>query len=485
MHLKELLDRRLDRDDATVKVMTVHKAKGLEFPIVLCPGLWSAPGGRSSLRHAHDDDEGRRTFNTVWVTGLTEYAAVNEVRTAAVEEERGEDRRALYVACTRAVHRLVVWEVPDHRHGTQPLRELLGETCGTDVDNVASRSNGTMSVVHVVEQPAVQTLQHDIPTQGEIASAVFEGELAANWKVWSFSGIQRAVNEGDHSHELTDPVPTPAGGFDEPSEHAEGETRALSPLNSSLSEIPGSAAFGSLVHGVLETVDFASENVRDDLEVACTEALQYRPMNVNPTTLALGLSDALHAPIGGPFGARRLVDIPQSDRLNELEFHMPLVRMSTNELAARVRDALPNDDPMRPWFANAADGMLNIDIEGMLTGSIDLVARVDGRYFIADYKTNRISADAEFTQEELISEMFRHGYPLQALIYLVALRRFLRYRLGGHRDLDELIAGAAYFFVRGMDPHQSTTDTRGVMWWTPPSSAIASLDRMFEVEALR
>ena len=476
----DLLDRRLDRDDETVKIMTIHKAKGLEFPVVFCPALWPSPaGGRGEIPHAHLPGEGRQ-FNTMWLLDKATQAPARDVSDAAKAEQAGEQRRQLYVALTRAVHRLVVWDVPEHSHNTQPLRVLLTETCGLDHDVVAAASDGAIDVTRITALVRPGRLTADDSAPAEIAVATFGRDLASAWRVWSFTAIERSVADGDDTHRPIEPLPAPAGGLDEPV--AEPDTG--DPVMVSLRTVPGSAAFGSLVHGVLEIVDFASSTLDDDLIAACHDALRHRPMGVSAEMLATGLADAVRAPLGGPLGGHRLVDLGRRDRLDELECHLPLAAFSALDLARVVADGLPVDDPMRPWFSAAADGALAVDVEGMLTGSIDLVARVDGRYVVADYKTNRISPEAAFTEAEMVAEMHRHAYPLQAVLYLVALRRYLRFRSGATSSddlarVDASILGAAYLFVRGMDPGRDAGDTRGVMWWTPPMTVIAALDDLF------
>ena len=156
----------------------------------------------------------------------------------------------------------------------------------------------------------------------------------------------------------------------------------------------------------------------------------------------------------------------------------PQLALRALDLARIVADGLPADDPMLPWFAAAADGALDVDVEGFLTGSIDLVARVGDRYLVADYKTNRISPSSSFATDEMVAEMHRQGYPLQAVLYLVALRRYLAFRRPD-LDLAEAIVGAAYLFVRGMDPSSDADDPRGVVWWRPPDAVLERLDRFF------
>jgi exodeoxyribonuclease V beta subunit len=470
----ELLDRRLDRDDDTVKVMTVHKSKGLEFPIVMLPGVWASTGGPSSLRHGHDPALGRRLFDTYWVTGgRSSAAAVGDIAELAKLEEAGEERRLLYVALTRAVHRLVVWEVPGYSYRPPEWRSFIGETCGTDFDAVAAASAGVIGVDHVRSRPTAAYYTPPPPVDTPLEVAEFDRVLTSAWRIWSFSGIERAVEHVEVAATPPELPPIVVGGADEP----------IDTDDDSLRTVRGSAAFGSLVHGVLEIVDFTSPTLDDDLFAACTAALAHGAMAISPEALALGLADAVRTPLGGPLGSTRLADIPTADRLDELEFHLPLAACSALDIAQVVADGLPADDPMAPWFRAAAAGGLDVDVEGMLTGSIDLVARVGDRYLVADYKTNRISPTATFTTEEMVGEMHRQGYPLQAVLYLVALRRYLRLRQP-HLDSTAII-GAAYLFVRGMDPSRPADDPRGVIWWTPPGEVLAELDRLVDAGASR
>ena len=95
----------------------------------------------------------------------------------------------------------------------------------------------------------------------------------------------------------------------------------------------------------------------------------------------------------------------------------------------------------------------------------------------ADYKTNRLGWDAPYDGRELADAMVHHHYVLQASLYLVAVHRFLRWRVPGY-DPDHHLLGAAYLFVRGMDPTRPPADARGVIWWRPPTAAIEALDEL-------
>jgi exodeoxyribonuclease V beta subunit len=226
----------------------------------------------------------------------------------------------------------------------------------------------------------------------------------------------------------------------------------------------------------MERVDFAAPDARDELRERCAELLHYRSLAIGPDALAEGLLVAMDAPLGGPMGDRRLLDLERADRLDELDFDLTLAGLDARAIAAVVARHLPDGDLLRPWFTETATIGPVVDIDGMLTGSIDLVGRTDGRYWLADYKTNLLP-DGDYGPEALAAAMAHHGYPLQATLYLVALHRYLRWRVRDY-DPDHHLGAAAYLFLRGMGPGASTPGSSGIVWWRPPTAAIEELDRL-------
>jgi exodeoxyribonuclease V beta subunit len=193
------------------------------------------------------------------------------------------------------------------------------------------------------------------------------------------------------------------------------------------------------------------------------------------------LLPALHAPLGGPEGGRRLIDIARTDRLDELDFHLPLAGLRADRIGAVLAAHLPAHDPFRDWASRLASDGYDIDIAGMMTGSIDLVARsADGqRFWLADYKTNQLGRSCSYDQTSMADAMVHHHYPLQAALYLVAVHRYLRWRLPAY-DPEAQLVGAAYLFLRGLRPTGAVPaePVPGVVWWRPPVAALDALDRL-------
>ena len=125
-------------------------------------------------------------------------------------------------------------------------------------------------------------------------------------------------------------------------------------------------------------------------------------------------------------------------------------------MADLLDEYLPEDDPVARYAPHLRDPALGGVLRGYLTGSLDLVFRLPGdRFFLADYKTNKLAAPGEtltswhYRPDALQTEMVAAHYPLQALLYVVALHRYLRWRLHDY-DPDAHLGGVLYLFVRGM-----------------------------------
>jgi exodeoxyribonuclease V beta subunit len=228
--------------------------------------------------------------------------------------------------------------------------------------------------------------------------------------------------------------PEEPGVQDEP----EGGATATGPW----AEVPVGMRVGTVVHRALEAVDFAAPVFGAEIAELGAEA---------------GLRAALETPLGDPFGVR-LADIATADRLDELDFELPLTGGTLERLAEVLR---AHGDPYGERLAEVEAE----ELHGFLTGSLDLVARLpDRRFAIFDYKTNGLAA---FGADALREEMYRRHYVLQALLYAVALRRYLRWRAP-----EAEIAGVGYLFLRGMDG----ADGAGVFAWTPSAELLGELD---------
>ena len=454
--------RRLESDAEAVQVLTIHRSKGLEFPVVYCPFLWDPTWIRSKEPVAfHDPATGYKHTVDVGLEGRTFKRHSDQY----VIEQRGEDLRLAYVALTRAKHQAVIWWAGTRYSCNSPLARLLfakdadgvvrafGDSTPTDATVVerfrelAAQAPGRISVERsTLGMPAAWSPPVDAPA--ELEAARFDRRLDLWWRRTSYSDITAEAHDPLVASEPERPVlsdepetPTPVavGGV-----VARRELERESPLGAA----PVGVDFGTFVHTVLEATDFAAPDLDAELAERVAGAQSRRALELgDPDRVVQGLRAAIETPLGPVVGGIRLRDVARANRLDELEFELPLAggdaptgRLTLHAIAAALREHLPAGDPMAGYAARLEDPALRSHVRGFLTGSIDLVIRLDGpRFAIVDYKTNWLGPAGEpltlahYQPEALAAEMSRAHYGLQALLYTVALHRYLRWRMSGLR----------------------------------------------------
>ena len=519
--------RRLESDADAVQVLTIHRSKGLEFPVVYCPFLYE-PGYIPRDAHPvsfHDPSAGDRLTIDVGLDspGFRGHADQHRV------EQRGEDLRLAYVALTRAKHQAVIWWAGSWDCGHSPLGRLL---FATDADgNVAP--DGTAAPTDAAADERFQQLAEQAPgcvsversTLGlattwsppaqppvDLLAARFDRQLDLRWRRTSYSDITAGAHELLVATEPEEPAlddepetPTPVpgtgagavGGFGGGVGVREGALVPGFERPSPLGEMPVGVEFGTLVHRVFEATDFGAADLDAELSTRVAAAQAWRSVDLgDPRALVGGLRAAIETPLGAIVDGIRLRDVGRADRLDELEFELPLVggddpsgRLTLGAIAGALREFLPVGDPMAAYAARLEDPMLRSSMRGFLTGSIDLVIRLDGpRFALADYKTNWLGTFDEpltlgsYRPDALAAEMNRAHYGLQALLYTVALHRYLRWRQPGY-DPSRHLAGVLYLFLRGMAGAPTPTvdgSPCGVFAWRPPGALVDALSDVLD-----
>jgi exodeoxyribonuclease V beta subunit len=268
-----------------------------------------------------------------------------------------------------------------------------------------------------------------------------------------------------------------------------------------LAGMPGGVHVGTLVHRVLEATDFAAVDLDAELAGAVGAAEGRGRVGIgDPGAVVAGLRAAIETPLGPGLGGLRLRDVRRGDRLDELGFELPLAggdeptgRLALGAIAEVLRARLPADDALAGYAERLGDPGLRQAVGGYLNGSLDLVFRFAGpgggvRFGVVDYKTNWLGPAGEelrvwhYRPEALGDEMRRSHYGLQALLYAVALHRYLRWRVPGYAA-DRDLAGVAYLFVRGMvGAGTPSVDGMpcGVFWWAPPAGMVEGVSDVLD-----
>jgi len=494
--------RRLESDSAAVQILTVHRSKGLEMPIVYCPFLWQEPYiDESGLPVFHDGvrmiDAGGRTG-----TGHKRRKELHET------EELGESLRLAYVALTRAKHQAVVHWATSWDSRRSPLaRILFGAELRMPpeedevVERVASLAPGLIAAERMGDRGEVRW-RPPRASSSELAVRTFDRGLDDAWRRASYSGLtalakQHGVASEPEAPGIVDEQIDLAGASLEAPD--DGDRDALGAVGLPLAVLPGGAGFGTIVHHVLEGTDFAAADLDGELRRALDDHIGRDEAIVGlEDDLVDGLRRAIETPLGTLAGDLRLRDIARADRLDELEFELPIAggdrptgHYFVGALGPLLDRHLTADDPLRGYSARLVDPQLQQRVHGYLTGSLDAVLRLPGtvpRFAVVDYKTNWLAASGadisawDYRPAALSTAMEHAHYPVQALFYAVALHRYLRWRLPGY-DPDVHLAGVLYLFLRGMVGQETPRvggQPCGVFAWRPPSALVVAVSDLFD-----
>lgn len=450
---------RLESDARRVQIMTLHKSKGLEFPLVFLPFAGIGKGERNARRWCeYPGNDGRvlQLKNEVADAGGLSW---DEAGIKAATEERAEDARLLYVGLTRAQHALWLATGPLYQSSMTPLSAMLGDILElkTDVDGDVAIETG--------EVPAA--LAPLLPeTAGALPAArIARRGLSRDWWVYSFTQLTGEA-----------PGALDAAARSEAERGAEDEPEPLLPTSGAAVDWRYSGSrFGNVLHAALEQVDFAvwrdwrdGESPPPGQEAPLRDALRaegYAEADLDDgiAQLATLAGNTLNAAL--PEGTR-LCELTPDARRAEMEFHFALQPTSTDALLSLLHaHGLLRE---RQAFG------LRRRLEGLMTGKIDLVYVHAGRYYLLDYKSNRLPA---YDPPALDTAMADSEYTLQALIYTLALHRWLRFRLGDDYDYARDFGGVRYLFCRGIGA--SGESSSGIYAQTPPQALVEALDALF------
>ena len=505
-----------DRADGAVAVVTIHRSKGLEFPVVICPYLWESAsgGGRGPGRigrrwHPPGTDSPQLDLhlNSGWGAG---YQADRQQRLA----EEQERERLAYVALTRARHRLVLAWGPARDQQCNPLvpwlfaDEALPELDDDSLATIApalwrERLEQAISErdlpIRLLDPPPAPTAppRRSTPAHQELAAGpVPRRRLDSRWGRSSYTSWTQA------SHAALAPAALEEGRDtldpDAPGENQDGNNGTIAwPEQGPLAAFPRGAAAGDCLHRILERLELTSglQAAPEATELVEQELRRAGLEREAPEVLLEGLERMRTTPFGGPLQGLRVADLPACRRLHEMNFDLTLERVRAADLAAAFANH-PGGLFGADYAASLAQ--LPIDSSGFLTGSIDLVFRADpepaggdGRWWVADWKSNWLGqrdddgqplacGPRHYSQAAMAALMAASHYPLQAHLYLVALHRYLGWRLSGY-DPKLHLGGYSYVFLRGTpgpEGHAALPGpVPGMVVERPPLGRILALDR--------
>lgn len=500
-----------DAVDAAVAVVTVHRSKGLEYPVVICPYLWQAPGReRGAVRLGvrwHPQPEGDPYLDLHlhphWGQG-------HRARLQQRQAELAERERLAYVALTRARQLLVLAWGPAAEQQGNPLHPWLfgGDALlDPDHDGYGERSDADwferlqqqianrQLPIAVLDRPPQRHWQppaapgHQELGLGPLPSRALDGNWGRNsytsWTRGRHGAAPQALEEGRETDALVTDL---ALVNDLPLVNDLEADSAEAGVDGPLAAFPRGAQAGDCLHRILEQLDFQQQADRQG-DLVARELARAGIAQAHLAPVLLGLEQLRQTPLGGALERFCLAELEPGQRLHEMGFDLPLGSVRAAGVA-QVFAAHPQGPFGATYGASLAQ--LPIASRGFLTGSIDLVFVHQQHWWVIDWKSNWLGerdrlgqplhcGPHHYGQEAMAALMAANHYPLQAHLYLVALHRYLRWRLPGYEPALHL-GGYVYVFVRGVPGPTTADPVPGMFIDQPPLERLLALDRVLEAD---
>ena len=458
---------RLESERQLVKIVSIHKSKGLEYDLVWLPFL-AVPSkiptaGDMNVYYSKERDE------TLW-------DMENRNLNALYEETFAEELRLLYVALTRAKYQMAFALPAQFDKKWNALHYVLSQgEIGKEIALSAPKDTETLlqtfkekmqDNVEICTRPNLEAFPAlSINTKNdELKAAEFTGNIEQDWRITSFTSIEQGHRR---QHYFTESAGKKHAVFDDAKDYdsqnaIEMSTALLNENESNILDLPRGKQVGTVLHRHFENCYFSDLANTEEID-KLRQSLQLDETFTEP--LQNWLQQISHTPLSNEIGIA-LADLANKDCIKEMPFYLAIREhfdVDAFNHALKTHHHLPSE-PLQ--FEQ---------IQGMVRGSIDLVFRHNGKYYLVDYKSNFLGSTlADYNQEALKKEMLHSHYDWQYLIYTLALHRYLQ-SVVPHYDYARDFGGVFYLFLRGMNGEPQS----GVFYDRPSVELITELDGVF------
>ena len=458
---------RLESERQLVKIVSIHKSKGLEYDLVWLPFL-AVPSkiptaGDMNVYYSKERDE------TLW-------DMENRNLNALYEETFAEELRLLYVALTRAKYQMAFALPAQFDKKWNALHYVLSQgEIGKEIALSAPKDTETLlqafkekmqDNVEICAKPNLEAFPAlSINTKNdELKTAEFTGNIEQDWRITSFTSIEQGHRR---QHYFTESAGKKHAVFDDAKDYdsqnaIEMSTALLNENESNILDLPRGKQVGTVLHRHFENCYFSDLANTEEID-KLRQSLQLDETFTEP--LQNWLQQISHTPLSNEIGIT-LADLANTDCIKEMPFYMAIrehFNVEAFNRALKAHHHLPSE-PLQ--FEQ---------IQGIVRGSIDLVFRHNGKYYLVDYKSNFLGSTlADYNQEALKKEMLHSHYDWQYLIYTLALHRYLQ-SVVPHYDYARDFGGVFYLFLRGMNGEPQS----GVFYDRPSVELITELDGVF------
>jgi len=459
----EVHQLRLESDEQAVKIVTIHKSKGLEYPIVFCPFGWEGSLIKGQEVAFHDKAEDHKLT-------LDLNSDQNSQHTAGAQNELlAENLRLLYVALTRAQkYCYLIWGrfkaaetsalaylLHSSRNQLDDINSkdsvvtlqsrvaaMKDEELLADLKQLVSRSDGTIELLPLSLEDEGEDYSHK-PPEDQHFYRQFSEKIDTTWKISSYSYLI--------SKRLPDEALPDRDAYHDSGRSVLPYQRDL-PDFSDIFSFPRGTRAGIFFHDIFEHLDFASRDPEHQKNLVVEKLKAYGFDLKWQDPVCAMLKKVLAAPLQLENTSLTLSDVQDKDRINEMEFYFPLNALTPQKLQ-RIFKVHGNAEISTDFPEQI--GKLSFPLsQGFMKGYIDLILHTNGSYVLLDWKSNFLGSRLEdYNQSALNQTMNNDYYILQYHLYVLALHQYLLKRVPGYRYETDF-GGVFYFFIRGVDPVQ-------------------------------
>lgn len=476
---------RLESDARAVRIITMHKSKGLQFNVVFCPFTWGGIGVDDNAAVFHDHEREDR-LTLALGPGIDEKYVLQ-----AQKEALAENLRLLYVALTRACRQCYwVWgrirgseisapaylmhtdvEIGNGRNALVSLKKKMARLTQaefiSDLSLLADRSGGTIEISALQTEPSAICMPFEETVEMPLTCRRLRRPVRSAWRIASFSALTTGLSHVDQEQMWND-----RDADNATADHRDAEQ------GKTLFTFPKGVQAGLFFHDLLEQwhPKQGGDDMRKELIARKLSTHRLDPCWVDAVDRLL--EDLAHMPLEDTRRTFCLKQVRASDRINEMEFHYRLQSIDARQLqetfdryAARRINAC---------VAPAWKHVRFEPVQGFLKGYIDTIFRYRSRYYLIDWKSNYLGPTlADYDNDKLAVVMSRQYYFLQYHLYVLALDQWLRNRVPGY-DYGRHFGGVFYIFLRGVQTGQD--EPNGAFFDLPKADLVQALNRLLIAE---